>query len=185
MSSEQKLPPPNELYASPNSESPIGWSYSDTPLDNEFVTYTLRPSAAEQKYAALVEAVKAAIEMAKTAERNVSNSNLGMSGAAGDCREIYSGLSLALALAQQDQPAGEWITINEDGSNLPEYVEEAWWCLVLSDHDEPAWRSWGYPTNWHYVATLYDSSVRIIAYWSIPHIDRRPDIPAYTAPNER
>ena len=133
----------------------------------------------KQKYAALVEAAEAAIEMAKTAERNVSNSNLGMGGAAGDCREIYSGLSLALA--QQDQPAGEWITINEDGSNLPEYVEWAEWGLWREHADEETWRDW-HPEDWNYISR-HDNSRKgpVVAFWSIPDIEQRPRIPKYTA----
>lgn len=39
--------PPTHLYASPNSKSPVGWAYSDVPLDDEFVTYVLIPAHIE------------------------------------------------------------------------------------------------------------------------------------------
>lgn len=81
-------------------------------------------------------------------------------------------------VAQQDQPAGEWITINEDGSNLPEYVAYGKWYIRWQHHDGDIQDQWA--DAWTTEA-IHQHQEKVIAYWSIPHIDRRPDIPAYTA----
>ena len=84
------------------------------------------------------------------------------------------------ALAQPDQPAGEWITINEDGSNLPEHVEGAEW-FVQDGTGRAGWTSHG-PARWR--AKMYRPDRTAVAYWSLLHQPVqvvRPDIPEYTA----
>lgn len=75
---------------------------------------------------------------------------------------------------QSTQPQGEWIDIEPDGSNLPERVKNGHWFVYFCS---------GY-AGW----TTCVPSLRIVpdkvnshavAYWSLPHIDRRPTIPEY------
>ena len=124
--------------------------------------------ATEQKHAALVEAVKRFKE-------------------ACDGTDIFedwliiepAAEAMFTALAQQDQPAGEWITINEDGSNLPEHVDGAeWWCM-----NNAGFFGWRYrPQDWPAPSKPVRGREMIRAYWSVPHVPApRPSIPEYTA----
>ena len=78
---------------------------------------------------------------------------------------------------QSGPPKGEWIAIKEDGSNMPERVEGAEWFVKVKDSGEGwVWfngRDWTEKKLWPF------KRYEVVAYWSIPHIDRRPDIPAY------
>ena len=72
------------------------------------------------------------------------------------------------------QPAGEWITINEDGSNLPDHVPGKNWMVVNQ-------KGLQYETRGP--ATLNWPRRSVVAYYSEGWFDndRALDIPAYTA----
>lgn len=143
----------------------IGTEHNQMRADHRAYDTVMRARIAEleHKIAALVEAVKKIEMLARMAHDH------GVADTASD----------ALILAQQDQPAGEWITISEGGSNLPEHVpdEELYpeWRVKCHSGKEK-WVALP-PRRWFFSA---DQRWLYKAYWSIPYIDRRPDIPAYT-----
>ena len=86
-----------------------------------------------------------------------------------------------LARIQAEQPKGEWVEIAADGSNLPEYVEGAEWCIIQEAHDGspvygPVWTI-ASPPNWP--TRPCPRKYHVARYYSIPHIGRRPDVPEY------
>ena len=115
-------------------------------------------AAAEQKYAALSEAAL--------------NTERGSSVMSGDLRALKQ-----LAESQQDQPAGEWITVTEDWTSLPKHQERGWWLVAWSDSSS-TWHQ--FPLSWRLEPDVAYSHA--VAYWSIPHIVHRPDIPPYQQP---
>lgn len=118
----------------------------------------------KQKHAALVEAVT---------KVKASGLRCTRMGDLPKVQEMY-------ALAQQDQPAGEWVTINEDGSNLPEKVEGAEWYVLTKGNGE----GWVYFDGKHWLSKRVwpVEQYEVVQYWSAPYIARpRPEIPAYTA----
>lgn len=79
------------------------------------------------------------------------------------------------ARIQTTQPKGEWIDIEPGGSNLPEPVAGTHYRVALRSTGNALWME-AYKLEEFFNADGFDIS---IAYWSIPHIDRRPDIPPY------
>lgn len=128
-------PPPNYLYASPNEKSPIKWSFSDVPLDDECVIYSLVYSCIEDK-----------------------------------------------------DTKGNWITIKEDGSNLPSAVLGFYRVTYLRSPTLLFWKKpyscscWAFLTDngrWlysdgHTYSGWYLDTIAVTQYWSIPHI---PNVP--------
>lgn len=101
-----------------------------------------------------------------------------------DLRDLANQCDAALTCLEA--PSGHWITIKPDGSNLPEHMEGAEWWVVIDSDTQPRterWVDWT-PEDWEEITDrAYDGSVW--AYWSTPHIDRRPDIPAYQPEQEQ
>lgn len=134
-------------------------------------------AAAQQKHAALVEAVKAWNKQRIECEQLPWHRSQEM------MRLLYLRDQM-IAIAQQDQPAGKWITINEDGSNLPEHVEGAEWCVYTNDPREHLQQCWTnrHPSLWLDPGYIDTGDAVVVDYWSEPYVPSTfPAIPERTA----
>lgn len=88
---------------------------------------------------------------------------------------------VSAALAQQDQPAGEWITINEDGSNLPERTMSGSYMVAMLG--PLGYRRYVRAAGSRVAELFYQRPLRAVAY---RRCDERPrsgtDYPEYTPP---
>lgn len=98
-----------------------------------------------------------------------------IAAASGHYDEAMATFYATLDRIQSTQPKGEWIDIEPGGSNLPEPVAGTHYRVALRSTGNALWME-AYKLEEFFNADGFDIS---IAYWSIPHIDRRPDIPPY------